>query len=307
MVKDARISKAAGHAIRDSRGDRVFACVVYALVTLILIVVSYPLIYVVSASISNPLDIITGKLILFPRELSFRAYQAVFHSKDLLTGYKNTIIYSVAGTAINIVLTTAGAYALSRKDMWGRTAVTFMISFTMFFGCGMIPTYIVIKNLGLLNSFWVMVLPGAISATNLLIMRNYFANSVPQEIIEAAYMDGCSNVGTLLRVVLPTSMSIVAVMVLFYLVGHWNSYFSALLYLNTRSKYTLQVFLREILIKNDYGDMGTGGEASSVEMTLLYESLKFAVIVVSTLPMMLFYPFMQRYFVKGVMMGSIKG
>ena len=305
MVKDERLSRSRG--IRDSRGDRVFAAVVYILVTLILILVSYPLIYVVSASVSNPLDIITGKLLLFPRELSVRAYQAVFRSKDLLTGYKNTVIYAVAGTAINIVLTTTGAYALSRKDMWGRTAVTFMISFTMFFGGGMIPTYIVVKNLGLLNSFWVMVLPGAISATNLLIMRNYFANSVPQEIIEAAYMDGCSNVGTLIRVVLPTSMSIVAVMVIFYLVGHWNSYFSALLYLNTRSKYTLQVFLREILIKNDYGDMGTGGEASSVEMTLLYESLKFAVIVVSTLPMMLFYPFMQRYFVKGVMMGSIKG
>ncbi|MBO7359425.1 MAG: carbohydrate ABC transporter permease [Clostridia bacterium] len=305
MVKDERLSRS--HGIRDSRGDRVFAAAVYVLVTLILILVSYPLIYVVSASFSNPLDIITGKLILFPRELSVRAYQAVFRSKDLLTGYKNTIIYAVAGTAINIILTTTGAYALSRKDMWGRTAVTFMISFTMFFGGGMIPTYIVIKNLGLLNSFWVMVLPGAISATNLLIMRNYFANSVPQEIIEAAYMDGCSNVGTLIRVVLPTSMSIVAVMVIFYLVGHWNSYFSALLYLSTRSKYTLQVFLREILIKNDYGDMGTGGEASSVEMTLLYESLKFAVIVVSTLPMMLFYPFMQRYFVKGVMMGSIKG
>ena len=305
MVKDERLSRSRG--IRDARGDRVFAAVVYILVTLILILVSYPLIYVVSASVSNPLDIITGKLILFPRELSVRAYQAVFRSKDLLTGYKNTVIYAVAGTAINIVLTTTGAYALSRKDMWGRTAVTFMISFTMFFGGGMIPTYIVVKNLGLLNSFWVMVLPGAISATNLLIMRNYFANSVPQEIIEAAYMDGCSNVGTLIRVVLPTSMSIVAVMVIFYLVGHWNSYFSALLYLSTRSKYTLQVFLREILIKNDYGDMGTGGEASSVEMTLLYESLKFAVIVVSTLPMMLFYPFMQRYFVKGVMMGSIKG
>ena len=172
---------------------------------------------------------------------------------------------------------------------------------------GMIPTYIVIKNLGMLNTLWVMVLPGAISATNLLIMRNYFQHSVPQEIIEAAYMDGCSNVGTLTRVVLPVSKSIVAVMVIFYLVGHWNSYFNAMLYLNTHSRYTLQVFLREILIKNDLGDMGAGSESSTVEMTLLYESLKFAVIVVATLPMMLFYPFMQRYFVKGVMMGSIKG
>ncbi|MBR5380171.1 MAG: carbohydrate ABC transporter permease [Clostridia bacterium] len=293
--------------MNESRGDRAFGAAVYIVATVILLIVAYPLIYVVSASFSDPLDILTGKLILFPKHVQFRAYRAVLVSKDVLLGYRNTILYSVAGTVINIVLTTSGAYCLSRRDMYGRTAITFMISFTMFFSGGMIPTYIVIKNLNLLNTFWVMVLPGAISATNLLIMRNYFQHSVPQEIIEAAYMDGCSNVGTLIRVVLPVSKSIVAVMVIFYLVGHWNSYFSAMLYLNDRSRYTLQVFLREILIKNDLGDMGAGSESSSVEMTLLYESLKFAVIVVATLPMMLFYPFMQRYFVKGVMMGSIKG
>ena len=293
--------------INESRGDRAFGVAVYIIATVILLIVAYPLIYVVSASFSDPLDILTGKLILFPKHVQLRAYRAVLVSKDVLLGYRNTILYSVAGTVINIVLTTSGAYCLSRRDMYGRTAITFMISFTMFFSGGMIPTYIVIKNLNLLNTFWVMVLPGAISATNLLIMRNYFQHSVPQEIIEAAYMDGCSNVGTLIRVVLPVSKSIVAVMVIFYLVGHWNSYFSAMLYLNDRSRYTLQVFLREILIKNDLGDMGAGSESSSVEMTLLYESLKFAVIVAATLPMMLFYPFMQRYFVKGVMMGSIKG
>ncbi len=293
--------------IKESRGDRAFEVCVYIIVTVILILVAYPLIYVISASLSNPVDIITGRLILFPRDLQFRAYRAVFASRDVLLGYRNTVLYSVAGTAINILMTTSGAYALSRRDMYGRTAITFMISFTMFFSGGMIPTYIVIKDLGLLNSFWVMVVPGAISTTNLLIMRNYFQHSVPQEIIEAAYVDGCTNVGTLVRVVLPVSKSIIAVMVIFYLVGHWNSYFNAMLYLNDRSRYTLQVFLREILIKNGLGDMGAGSETSTVEMTLLYESLKFAVIVVATLPMMLFYPFMQRYFVKGVMMGSIKG
>ena len=293
--------------IKASRGDRVFIGCVYIIATIILLIVAYPLVYVISASFSEPLDIMTGRLILFPRSFQLRAYSSVFASKDVLLGYRNTIIYSLAGTLINIILTTSGAYSLSRRDMYGRTTVTFFIMFTMFFSGGMIPTYIVFKNLGIINTFWVMVLPGAISATNLLIMRNYFQHSVPQEIIEAAYMDGCSNVGTLLRVVLPVSKSIVAVMVIFYLVGHWNSYFSAMLYLNDRSRYTLQVFLREILIKNDLGDMGAGSESSTVEMTLLYESLKFAVIVVATLPMMIFYPFMQRYFVKGVMMGSIKG
>ena len=293
--------------IRESRGDRAFGMGVYIIATVILLIVAYPLIYVVAASVTEPLDILTGDLILIPKHFQLRAYRAVFASKDVLIGYRNTLLYSLTGTLINIVMTTSGAYCLSRRDMFGHTAVTFMISFTMFFSGGMIPTYIVIKNLGMINTFWVMVLPGAISATNLLIMRNFFQHSVPQEIIEAAYMDGCSNVGTLLRVVLPVSKSIVAVMVIFYLVGHWNSYFSAMLYLNTRSRYTLQVFLREILIKNDLGDMGAGSESSTVEMTLLYESLKFAVIVVATLPMMVFYPFMQRYFVKGVMMGSIKG
>lgn len=293
--------------IKESREDRIFSFAVYFLGTLLLLLVAYPLIYVISASLSDPLDIITGKLILFPKKLQLRAFHAVFKSNDLLTGYRNTIIYAFTGTMINLILTTTGAYSLSRSDMVGRTFITFLISFTMFFSGGMIPTYIVIKNLGLIDTYWVMVLPGAISATNLLIMRNYFQHSVPQEIIEAAYMDGCTNVGTLIRVVIPVSKSILAVMVIFYMVGHWNSYFHALLYLNKRSRYTLQVFLREILIKNELGDMGAGSETGTVEMTLLYESLKYAVIVVSALPMMVFYPFMQRYFVKGVMIGSIKG
>ena len=293
--------------IRQSRGDALFSVVVYVLGALILLLVAYPLVYVLSASVSDPIDIVTGRLILFPHAFQLRAFQSVFKSKDLMIGYRNTIIYSIVGTLINLVMTTTGAYSLSRKDMVGRTFITFLISFTMFFSGGMIPTYIVIKNLGLLNTFWVMVLPGAISATNLLIMRNYFQHSIPQEIIEAAYMDGCTNVGTLIRVVIPVSKSIIAVMVIFYLVGHWNSYFNALLYLNKRSRYTLQIFLREILIKNQLGDMGAGSDTGTVEMTLLYESLKYAVIVASTLPMMIFYPFMQRYFVKGVMIGSVKG
>ena len=294
--------------IRLSAEDRVFGIVTYTLAILFMLVCAYPLIYVLSASVSNPALIVSGKIVLLPKGIQFRAYEAVFKSEDVLLGYRNAIFYAFAGTAINIVLTTAGAYVLSRPDLWGRTAITFLISFTMFFSGGMIPTYITIKNLGMINTVWAMLLPGAISATNLLIMRNFFTHSVPQEIIEAAYVDGCSNTGTLCRIVLPVSGSIIAVMVIFYFVGHWNAYFSAMIYLNDKKLYPLQVFLREILIQNQLGDMSGGADTvNQAEMTLLYEALKFAVITVATLPIMCVYPFLQRYFVKGVMIGSIKG
>lgn len=296
------------HRICQSTEDRVFGAVTYILATLFMLVCAYPLVYVLSASISNPALIVSGKIILLPKEIQFRAYEAVFKSEDVLLGYRNAVFYAFAGTAINIVLTTAGAYVLSRPDLWGRTVITFLISFTMFFSGGMIPTYITIKNLGMINTVWAMLLPGAISATNLLIMRNFFTHSVPQEIIEAAYVDGCSNIGTLCRIVLPVSGSIIAVMVIFYFVGHWNAYFSAMIYLNDKKLYPLQVFLREILIQNQLGDMSGGADTvNQAEMTLLYEALKFAVITVATLPIMCVYPFLQRYFVKGVMIGSIKG
>ena len=302
------MEKRSAHRIRLSAEDRVFGAVTYILATLFLLVCAYPLIYVLSASISNPALIVSGKIVLLPKEIQFRAYEAVFKSEDVLLGYRNAVFYAFAGTAINIVLTTAGAYVLSRPDLWGRTAVTFLISFTMFFSGGMIPTYITIKNLGMINTVWAMLLPGAVSATNLLIMRNFFTHSVPQEIIEAAYVDGCSNIGTLCRIVLPVSGSIIAVMIIFYFVGHWNAYFSAMIYLNDKKLYPLQVFLREILIQNQLGDMSGGADTvNQAEMTLLYEALKFAVITVATLPIMLVYPFLQRYFVKGVMIGSIKG
>ena len=304
MVKES----SHGHRSRQSTEDRVFGAVTYILATLFMLVCAYPLVYVLSASISNPALIVSGKIILLPKEIQFRAYEAVFKSEDVLLGYRNAVFYAFAGTAINIVLTTAGAYVLSRPDLWGRTVITFLISFTMFFSGGMIPTYITIKNLGMINTVWAMLLPGAISATNLLIMRNFFTHSVPQEIIEAAYVDGCSNIGTLCRIVLPVSGSIIAVMVIFYFVGHWNAYFSAMIYLNDKKLYPLQVFLREILIQNQLGDMSGGADTvNQAEMTLLYEALKFAVITVATLPIMCVYPFLQRYFVKGVMIGSIKG
>lgn len=288
--------------------DRVFVLVVYGISIVLLALVAYPLIYVVSASLSDPMQVIGGKVFLLPKAFSLKAYQEVFRSSDILTGYQNTIAYTVVGTMINMVMTTIAAYPLSRPDMTGRNGLTMLISFTMFFSGGMIPNFLNIKNLQLLDTFWVMVVPGAISVTNMLIMRNYFQHSVPAEIIEAAYVDGCSNIGTLTRIVIPISQSIFGVLLIYYFVGHWNSYFNALLYLNNRSKYPLQVFLRQILLQNSLSDMasGTSGD-SAAEVALLSETLKYAVIVTASVPVLILYPALQRFFTKGIMIGSIKG
>ena len=295
-------------AIALAREDKVFITLVYVIGALLLLLVAYPLVYVLSASFSDPMEVISGRVILWPRCLSLRAYQEVFKSSNILLGLFNTFCYTIAGTAINVLMTTLAAYPLSRKDMAGHNVITMFITFTMFFSGGMIPTFLTIKSLGLLNTFWVMVLPPAISVTNLLIMRNYFQYSVPGEIIEAAYIDGCSNVATLLRVVVPISRSIFGVMLIYYFVGHWNSYMSALLYLNDSGRYPLQVFLRQILLQNSLSDMASGSSGdAAVDVALLTETLKYAIIVVASVPALIIYPFMQKFFAAGIMIGSLKG
>lgn len=291
-----------------SHGDKVFVFIIYAIAALLLLSIAYPLIYVLSASLSDPMDVISGNVLLLPKNIFLKAYSEVFKSNDIMIGYRNTIFYTLVGTFINLVMTTMAAYPLSRPDMAGKNLLTMLITFTMFFSGGMIPTYLTIKNMNLLNTFWVMVLPGAISVTNLLIMRNYFQHSVSTEIIEAAYVDGASNIGILMRVVIPISRSIFGVMLIYYFVAHWNSYFNALLYLNDRSRYPLQVFLRQILLQNSLGDMsgGSGGD-SQAEMALLSETLKYSIIVVASVPALVIYPFIQKAFEKGVMIGSVKG
>lgn len=295
-------------AIKLSREDKLFAAIVYSIGFVLLLVVAYPLVYVVSASLSDPMEVISGHVILLPHGFTPRAYLEVFKSSDILVGFANTILYTVVGTAINMFMTTLAAYPLSRRDMAGHNVITLLITFTMFFSGGMIPTFLTIKELGMLNTIWAMVIPTAISVTNLLIMRNYFQNSVPGEIIEAAYMDGCSNVGTLIRVVIPISRAIFGVLLIYYFVGHWNSYMNALLYMSDRSRYPLQVFLRQILMQNTLADMASGSSGDgAADIALLYETLKYAVIVVASFPALIIYPFMQKFFAKGIMIGSIKG
>ncbi|MDP4152547.1 MAG: carbohydrate ABC transporter permease [Bacillota bacterium] len=292
-------------AIKQTAADRTFDIINVTLLTIVLLIVLYPLVYVISASISDPMLVLQGKVTLFPKRLTLSAYKMVFKDDSIMNGYKNTIFYTVLGTICNLIMTIMCAYPLSRKDLAARQQITFFISFTMFFSGGMVPTYLVIQKLGLLNNYWSLILPGLISVWNMLIMKNYFQSSIPYELQEAAKIDGCSNIGILIKLVMPLSVPIVAVMVMYYGVGHWNEYFNAMIYLNNEKLYPLQLVLRGILIQNDMSNMTN--ESSMVDQQLLAESIKYAVIIVSSIPVLMLYPLLQRYFVKGVMVGAIKG
>ena len=294
-------------AIRQSREDVCFSIVITIISTLVLVIVLYPLIYIVSASFSSPMSVVQGKVWLLRKEFTLKAYHAVVTNKELITGYRNSLIYTVVGTAFNLLMTIICAYPLSRKDLRGRNFLTIMISITMFFSGGTIPTFLCLKQLNMLNTFGVMIIPGAINVWNMILMRNYFQNSIPEEIIEAAKVDGCTNVGALIRIVLPLSKAITAVMVVYYAVGHWNSYFNALLYLKDRWRYPLQLVLREVLLIGTGMRESTAEVVNSVDQLLLFETQQFAIIIVASLPVMILYPALQKYFMKGVMVGSIKG
>lgn len=286
--------------------ERLFQAVIYGISFLILLIVLYPLVFVLSASFSNPNLVIEGQVWLLPKGFNLNAYRQVFMDQMILTGYKNTILYTVVGTVVNLFLTVLLAFPLSRKDLPGRNWVMFFVTFTMFFHGGLIPTYILIKNLKLIDSFWVMVFPTAISTYNMIVMRTYFQNSIPFELMESAFIDGCNNFRLLWSIVLPLSKPILAVIGLFYAVGHWNAFFNAMIYFNDEMKYPLQLILRNILLQNQFEEMGTDA-FDLQDRVLLAESIKYAVIVVSSLPVLLLYPFIQRYFVKGVMIGALKG
>ncbi|MBD2867196.1 carbohydrate ABC transporter permease [Paenibacillus arenilitoris] len=288
------------------KDDQWFDIIVYAIATVILIMILYPLLFVVSASFSDPSKVIGGEMWLLPKGFTLDAYKEVFETKEVWTGYKNTIIYTVLGTLINITLTTLAAYPLSRKDLPGRSIFMFIIAFTMFFSGGLIPTYLLVQSLGMVDTIWSMMIPTAIATYNLIVMRTYFQTSIPWELQEAALMDGSSNTRLLVSIILPLSKPIIAVMVLFYAVGHWNAYFNALIYLNSEHLYPLQIILRNILITNQNALME--GDAFGLgERLLLAESIKYSLIIVASIPVLLIYPFVQRHFIKGVMIGSLKG
>lgn len=295
--------------IRLSRGDQVFDIVNYSLLSIILVVVLYPLLFVVSASISDPNQILLGNMWLIPKGFTLDGYRRIFENERIWLGYRNSIIYTLAGTTLNVTLTIAGAYPLSRRDFAGRAFFMGLIVFTMFFTGGLIPLYLVVRRLGMLNTRWAMIIPNAVAVWNLIITRTYFQSTIPDELLDSAQMDGCTNIRFLMSIVLPLSLPIVAVMGLFYGVQHWNTFFNALIYLSDAELFPLQIVLREILIQNQMLEMSIDVFDPDAELRdqLIAESIKYGVIIVASVPVLLAYPFIQRYFVKGVMVGSLKG
>ncbi|MEG0014588.1 MAG: carbohydrate ABC transporter permease [Cellulosilyticaceae bacterium] len=293
--------------VRKTKEEVIFEIVNIILLSIVIIIVLYPLIYVISASLSKPTHVLNGDIMLFPKEISFEAYKGVLENKSILTGYFNSIIIAVVGVLLSLVMTVCGAYPLSRRDLKGGKGIMLLITFTMFFSGGIIPTYLLMGKLNLLNSIWVLILPGAISTYNLIITRTYFMTAIPFEMQEAAMIDGCSNVGVLIKIILPLSAPILAVIGLYYLVGYWNAFFGAMMYITDRAKYPLQLVLREILIQSQTSAMMELDTTTLAEQAMRGEVIKYSVIVVSSLPMLIIYPFIQKFFVKGVMIGAVKG
>lgn len=290
---------------KTSFSRKVFVFLNTVFLSALAIVCLYPLLYVLFASLSdsNKLMAHTGFL-LWPIDLNFAAFGSVFQNPMILSGYINTIIIVVLGTLINLVMTSLGAYFFSRKNVMLKKPLMMLVTFTMFFSGGMVPSYLVVQMLGIYDTIWAIVLPGAISTYNMIVLRTNF-EGIPDSLEEAATIDGAGHFRILLNIVLPLSKAAMAVMVLWYGVGHWNAWFNAMIYLQDRSKFPLQLILREILIQNDTASMTQG--AGTVDGISVAESVKYAVIVVATVPILAIYPFLQKYFVKGVMIGAVKG
>lgn len=291
----------------QSKADIIFDVINHILLSLILISVIYPLIFIVSASFSDPYAVSNGQMLLFPVNFTLEGYNKIFASNQIWNGYKNSIIYTIIGTTVNLCMTIMAAYPLSRKTFMGRNFFTFVFSFTMFFSGGLIPTYLVVRTAGLLDSMWALIIPSAVSMWNIIVARTFFQTSIPDELYESAQIDGCRNIKFLIKIVLPLSKPILAVLVLFYGVGHWNKFFEALIYINKEEKYPLQLILRNILIKNILLEQMMDQFTGFAEQDRVAEVIKYGLIVVSSVPMLILYPFVQKYFIKGVMIGAIKG
>ena len=289
--------------IKEARGERIFTWTIYGILILFCALIIFPLLHIISGSFSDPMSLLRGEVSFWPKGFTLTMYEKVFKDSSIWRGYRNTIFYTVMGTAISVAITTCAAYSLSRKDFYGKNIFMGMFVFTMFFNGGMIPTFLIVQRLNLLNTFWALILPTAVSTYNLIIMRTFFQSTIPFELVESASLDGCTDLGIFFRIVLPLSGPIIAVMVLFYGVGQWNAWFPALLYLRDRALYPLQMVLREVLIESDISNMA----GSSGDVEIIGDGLKYATMVVATVPIMCLYPFLQKYFVKGVMIGAVKG
>lgn len=293
--------------LKKSVSDKLFFFLNGALLTFALLIVLVPLLHVVAQSLSAPTEVIAGRVLLIPQKPTLMAYREIFRSKLLLSGYGNSIVYTFAGTLINIFLTVICAYPLSRKDFVGRKWMMWAFLFTMIFSAPLIPTYLNIRNLGMLDSVWAVLLPNAIGVYNMVVARTFFVSNIPDEMIEAAELDGADDLEIVWHLVLPLSKAILAVLTLFYAVAHWNSYFDAFMYLSSENKLPLQVVLRNILANAKLIEEMANASVEQSQRLALVEVLKYAVIVFGSLPVIMLYPFVQKHFVKGVMVGSLKG
>lgn len=296
-------------SVSQTRGDKVFGVINAIFIVFITIITLYPLIYVCSASISSPASVTSGRMWLWPTDITLEGYKRILKNSEIWMGYVNTIFYTVVNVAISLAVTLPAAYALTVKSLPGRKFIVFVFSVTMFFSGGMIPLYVVCRNLGLVNTLWAVILPSATSMWYIILTRTFFQSTIPHELEEASEIDGCSVFATFLRIVLPLSAPIIAVMALYFGVGRWNSYFGEMIFLRDRTKFPLQLFLREILIIAKFSEQNTNNAdaITMAEQIRISSIIKYATMIVATLPVIAAYPFIQRYFVKGVMIGSIKG
>lgn len=293
--------------IKKTASDKVIDAVLYFFLSIVLLCVLYPLYLLIIASISSSGAVLRGEVWLLPKDLALEGYQRILSYAKLWNAYKNTIIYTVVGTTVNVALTTTAAFALSKRDLMGRKFFTGMFLFTMFFSGGLIPTYLTIQSYNLLDNMWALILPGAVTCFNLIICRTFFENSIPEELWESAQLDGCSHTRYFFTILLPLSKAILAVLVLYYAMGHWNSYFNAMVYLDDQSKFPLQVVLREILLVNSVDSAVMMDTSALDELYAVMLTMKYSAIIVSSIPLIVLYFAVQKHFAKGIMVGAIKG
>lgn len=300
-----------GIGLGRSSSDKVFDFIIFIILTAIFFVVAYPLYFVVISSLSSPEAVAAGKVIWRPMGFTLDGYMAVLEEQSVVRGFLNSLFYTFLGTGINLLVTLPTGYALSRDDFYGRKFITIFYMITMFVGGGMIPTYLVVKSMGFIDKVWALVIPGALSVYNMLVARTFFKSSLPAELLEAAKLDGCGNTRFFIHIALPLSSAIIAILVLYYGIGHWNSYFSALLYISSQEKFPLQLVLRTILVQNAMQlqtAVATAEQLEEIErQRQVAELMKYSLIIVSSIPVMIVYPLVQKHFVTGVMIGSVKG
>ena len=293
-------------SMKETRADRVFDWINVIFATLVLFVVAYPLVVVLSSSFSDAFALMAGKVWLFPVKPTLDGYKAILQHKQVWTGVYNSVIYTVFGTAVNMVVSVLAAYPLSRKDFSLRGPISLIFAFTMWFSGGLIPTYLLIKSMGLFNSRLVMILPTAMSVWNMIIVRTYFQSNISGELLESAKLDGCDDFRYLAQIAIPLSKPVLAVVCLYYMVANWNVFMNAYLYLQKQELYPIQIVLREILLMGNVEEIATNATKES-QARLMNELLKYSLVIVASLPMILVYPFVQKYFVKGIMIGAVKG